>query len=155
MKTPGLIVLLLIALGAIGQEKQTVIKVAKTKDAFMYHIDCYLDKDTLPTSFFKSIRSFAMFNTNTDANVDFSLFGWRLTVEDAAGKKTFFYSASANPNALSLDMIVAMQGKPGMLPKSIVFDSIRIEKKENSGRTSYLDGGRAVFFRSDKAKACK
>lgn len=155
MKTPGLIIFLLIAFQALSQEKPAVVKVVKAKDAFMYHIDCYLDKDTLPTSFFKSIRSFAMFNTNTDAGVDFSLTGWRLTVEDAAGKKTVFYSASANPNALSLDMIVAMQGKPGMLPKSIVFDSIRITKTKNPGGTSYLDGGTAVFFRSDKAKPCK
>ncbi len=153
MKTICLMIFLQIAGNGFRQEKPAVYKVVKPATSFMYHIDCYLDKDTLPTSFFNEIRSFALFNTTTDAGVDFSLSAWKLTVEDASGKKAVFYSRKENPNALSIEMITAMQGKEGQLPRSIVFDSIRIARTDQSGTTT-VDGGKAVFFRGKTKKAC-
>ncbi len=153
MKILCLMIFLQMAVYGFSQEKPAVYKVVKPATSFMYHIDCYLDQDTLPTSFFKEIRSFALFNTNTDAGVDFSLSAWKLTVEDAKGKKAVFYSRKDNPNAFSLEMITAMQGKEGQLPKSIVFDSIRISRTDKSGTTS-VDGGKAVFFRGKTKKTC-
>jgi len=153
MKTVFLMIFLQMACDGFGQEKPAVYKVVKPAISFMYHIDCYLDKDTLPTSFFNEIRSFALFNTNTDAGMDFSLSAWKLTVEDAKGKKAVFYSRKDNPNAFSLEMITAMQGKEGQLPKSIVFDAIQIARTDKSGTTS-VDGGKAVFFRGKTKKTC-
>lgn len=100
MKAVCLMIFLQMAGNSFSQEKPAVYKVVKPATSFMYHIDCYLDKDTLPTSFFNEIRSFALFNTNTDAGVDFSLSAWKLTVEDAKGKKPYSIHAKIIPTPL-------------------------------------------------------
>jgi hypothetical protein len=143
------------SLYAFSQEKPSTIHVSGKAEPFMYHIDCYLDKDTIPTSFFTDIRSFALFNTNTDASVDYILSSWILTVEAYDGKKVMFGSKTENPNTLTAEMKAAMEGKGGMLPASIVFDAIKIAKIKKTGGTTYMDGGKAVFFRGKTTKKCK
>jgi hypothetical protein len=155
MKKLFLIIFLQASVNGFSQEKPSTIHVAGQKEPFMYHIDCYLDKDTIPTSFFTNIRSFALFNTNMDGSAEYSLSSWILTVEDYYGKKVMFGSKTENPNALTAEMKAAMEGKAGLLPASIVFDSIKIAKTKKTGGTTYLDGGKVVFFRGKSNKKCK
>ncbi len=121
----------------------------------MYHIDCYVDKDTIPTEFFSEIRSFALFNTNTDSNFDYNLFSWKLTVEDYSGKKVSFISRKGFPDFLTQEMKNAMEGLTNALPKKIIFDDIKVAKVNKTGGTTYLPGGSAVFYRGKTVKKCK